>query len=142
MQNINRVVMTANLTRDPELKSTGSGTSVCQLRVASNSRAKENDQWVDKPNYFDVVCFGAQADNCQKFLAKGRPIAVDGRLDWREWNASDGSKRQSIQIIADSIQFLSDGKEHSPGQATSSVTASAPPPISAPPAAEDDDIPF
>jgi single-strand DNA-binding protein len=61
---------------------------------------------VDKPNYFDVTVWGAQGENCATYLSKGRPVAVDGRLDWREWDANDGSKRQSIEIIADSVQFL------------------------------------
>jgi single-strand DNA-binding protein len=106
--NINRVVITGNLTRDPELRSTPGGTSVCSLRVAVNSRRKESEsgQWVDKPNYFDVTVWGAQGENCAQYLSKGRPVAVDGRLNWREWQAQDGSKRQSVDIIADSVQFL------------------------------------
>jgi single-strand DNA-binding protein len=105
--NINRVIVTGNLTRDPELRSLQSGTSVCKLRVAVNSRRKDQSgEWVDKPNYFDVTVWGAQGENCATYLSKGRPVAVDGRLDWREWEAQDGSKRQSIEIIADSVQFL------------------------------------
>jgi single-strand DNA-binding protein len=104
--NINRVVISGNLTRDPELRSTPGGTSVCALRVAVNSRRKDGDQWVDKPNYFDVTVWGAQGENCAQYLSKGRPVAVDGRLNWREWEAKDGSKRQSVDIIADSVQFL------------------------------------
>jgi single-strand DNA-binding protein len=105
--NINRVVVSGNLTRDPELRSTPGGTSVCSLRIAVNSRRKdESGQWVDKPNYFDVTVWGAQGENCAQYLTKGRPVAVDGRLNWREWEANDGSKRQSVDIIADSVQFL------------------------------------
>lgn len=105
--NINVVVITGNLTKDPELRSTGGGTSVCELRVAVNSRRKEGQEWVDKPNYFNVVVFGAQGENCSTYLSKGRPVAVEGRLDWREWEAKDGSgKRQAVQIIANSVQFL------------------------------------
>jgi single-strand DNA-binding protein len=106
--NINRVVLTGNLTRDPELRSTPGGTSVCTLRVAVNSRRKEAEsgQWVDKPNYFDVTVWGAQGENCAQYLNKGRPVAVDGRLNWREWEAPDGAKRQAVDIIADSVQFL------------------------------------
>jgi single-strand DNA-binding protein len=107
--NINVVVITGNLTRDPELRSTGGGTSVCELRVAVNSRRKDGatGEWVDKPNYFNVVVFGAQGDNCANYLSKGRPVAIEGRLDWREWESKDGSgKRQAVQIIANSVQFL------------------------------------
>ena len=107
--NVNVVVITGNLTRDPELRHTGGGTAVCELRVAVNSRRKDGQtgQWVDKPNYFDVVVWGAQGENCANYLAKGRPVAVEGRLDWREWEAKDGSgKRQAVQIVANTVQFL------------------------------------
>ena len=101
-------MITGNLTRDPELRHLQSGTPLCKLRVAVNSRRKNSDtgEWVDKPNYFDVTVWGAQGENCSTYLSKGRPVAIDGRLDWREWEANDGSKRQSVEIIADSVQFL------------------------------------
>jgi single-strand DNA-binding protein len=105
--NINRVVLTGNLTRDPELRTTGGGTSVCSLRIASNTRRKDaSGNWIDKPNYFDVTVWGAQGENCAQYLAKGRPVAIDGRLEWREWQDNQGNKRQSVDIIADSVQFL------------------------------------
>ncbi len=105
--NINRVVLTGNLTRDPELRNTPSGTSVCGLRIACNTRRKDaSGQWVDKPNYFDVTVWGAQGENCAQYLQKGRPVAVDGRLEWREWEDKEGNKRQAVDIIADSVQFL------------------------------------
>lgn len=107
--NINTVVITGNLTRDPELRSTPGGTSVCELRVAVNSRRKDGQtgEWIDKPNYFDVTVWGAQGENCANYLSKGRPVAVEGRLDWREWEAKDGSgKRQAVSIVANSVQFL------------------------------------
>jgi single-strand DNA-binding protein len=105
--NVNVVVITGNLTRDPELRHLGSGTAVCKLRVAVNSRRKDGQtgEWVDKPNYFDVTVWGAQGENCASYLAKGRPVAIEGRLDWREWE-KDGVKRQSVEIIANSVQFL------------------------------------
>jgi single-strand DNA-binding protein len=105
--NINRVVLTGNLTRDPELRSTPSGTSVCSLRVACNTRRKDaSGEWVDKPNYFDITIWGKQGENAAQYLEKGRPVAVDGRLEWREWQDKEGNKRQSVDIIADSVQFL------------------------------------
>jgi single-strand DNA-binding protein len=105
---VNVVVITGNLTKDPELRSTTGGMSVCEMRVAVNSRRKDQSgQWVDKPNYFDVVVFGAQGENCANYLSRGRPVAVEGRLDWREWEAKEGGgKRQAVQIIANSVQFL------------------------------------
>jgi single-strand DNA-binding protein len=108
MQNVNVVVITGNLTRDPELRHLGSGTAVCKLRVAVNGRRKDGQsgEWVDKPNYFDVTVWGAQGENCAEYLAKGRPVAVEGRLDWREWEDQGGNKRQSVEIVANSVQFL------------------------------------
>ena len=105
--NINRVVLTGNLTRDPELRSLPSGTSVCSLRLACNTRRKDTSgEWADKPNFFNVTVWGAQGENCARYLSKGRPVAVDGRLEWREWQTQDGQRRESIDIIADSVQFL------------------------------------
>ena len=103
--NINRVVLTGNLTRDPELRSLESGTSVCSLRIASNSRRKQGGEWVDKPNYFSVTVWGAQGENCARYLSKGRGVCIDGRLDWREWTQDD-TKREAVQIVAESVQFL------------------------------------
>jgi single-strand DNA-binding protein len=115
--NINRVVLTGNLTADPELRSLPSGMSVCKLRVACNTRRKDNasGDWVDKPNFFDVTVWGAQGENCARFLAKGRPVAIDGRLEWREWETQEGGKRQAIDIIADSVQFLGGREEGGSG---------------------------
>lgn len=106
--NINRVVMTGNLTADPELRSLPSGSSVCKLRIACNTRRKNGStgEWEDKPNYFDVTVWGAQGENAARYLSKGRPVAIDGRLEWREWEAQDGTKRQAVDIIAETVQFL------------------------------------
>src|ERR671935_1597181 len=117
MANINRVVLVGNLTKDPELRHTPGGTPVCSLRVAVNSRRRdESGQWVDKPNYFDVSIFGNQAESSAQYLSKGRPVGIDGRLDWREWEAQDGSKRQAVQIIAESVQFLGGRGEGGDGE--------------------------
>ena len=114
--NINRVIITGNLTRDPELRSLPSGMSVCSLRIASNTRRKDNTtgDWVDKPNYFDVTIWGRQGENAAQYLAKGRPVAIDGRLEWREWQDHQGNNRQSVEIVADNVQFLG-GREEGAG---------------------------
>jgi single-strand DNA-binding protein len=106
--NINRVTITGNLTRDPELRSLPSGTAVCELGVAVNHRRKDQtDQWVDEPNYFNVVVFGAQGQNCAQYLSKGRPVAVDGRLRWSSWeDKNGGGKRSKVEIVANVVQFL------------------------------------
>jgi single-strand DNA-binding protein len=147
--NLNRVIITGNLTRDPELRNLPSGTAVCNLRVAVNTRRKDGQtgEWVDKPNYFDVTVWGMQGENCAQYLSKGRPVAVDGRLEWREWEDKQGNKRQSVDIIADSVQFLGsrEGGENG-GRFTpqSDVPADTGDFESAPVGAggSDDDIPF
>ncbi|TML37484.1 MAG: single-stranded DNA-binding protein [Actinobacteria bacterium] len=149
--NINRVVLTGNLTRDPELRSTPGGTSVCSLRIATNTRRKDQSgNWVDKPNYFDVTVWGAQGENCAQYLQKGRPVAVDGRLEWREWQDQQGNKRQSVEIIADSVQFLGsreggeNGGRFTPQTDVPADTADfqAAPAAAGGEGAADDDIPF
>jgi single-strand DNA-binding protein len=159
--NINRVVLTGNLTRDVELRSTSSGISVASLRVACNTRRKDQStgDWVDKPNFFDVTVWGAQGENCARFLAKGRPVAIDGRLEWREWQDKEGNNRQAIDIIADAVQFLGgrddapqgggggftprsdvpvDDRDFQPAGATSSMGGGG----NSSSSAADDDIPF
>jgi single-strand DNA-binding protein len=142
--NINRVVLVGNLTRDPEMKHLPSGTALCSLRIAVNTRRKdESGQWTDKPNYFDVSVWGNQGESCGQYLSKGRPVAIDGRLEWREWEAKDGGgKRESVEIVADSVQFLGSrgdadggGNQFVPAGAGSESTADFP-------ASTDDDIPF
>ena len=144
MANINRVVLVGNLTRDPELRHTPSGTPVCKLRVAVNTRQKDaSGQWTDKPNYFDVTVWGNQGESCAQYLAKGRPIGIDGRLDWREWEAQDGTKRQAVEIIAENVQFLgsrSDGEDRAPFVPEGAAVAAADADFGG--SAADDDIPF
>ncbi|HEX2387805.1 MAG TPA: single-stranded DNA-binding protein [Solirubrobacterales bacterium] len=109
MANINRVTITGNLTRDPDLRELPSGTAVCELGVAVNHRRKDQatDQWVEEPNYFNVVVFGAQGQNCAQYLSKGRPVAVDGRLRWSSWeDKNGGGKRSKVEIVAQTVQFL------------------------------------
>lgn len=149
--NINVVVLTGNLTKDPELRTTPGGTSVCKLRIATNTRRKDQSgQWVDKPNFFDVTVWGAQGENCATYLQKGRPIAVNGRLEFREWDAPDGGgKRTAVEIIAETVQFLGgrddagggNGQRFTPESDVPADTSDfAPAPVGA--GASDDDIPF
>lgn len=108
MGTINRVVIVGNLTRDPELRSTSNGASVCHMRVACSTTWRNKDTGVldERPNYFDVSVFGASGEACARFLVKGRPVAVDGRLEWHEWTTAAGEQRQAVGIHADSVQFL------------------------------------
>jgi single-strand DNA-binding protein len=140
--NINRVVLVGNLTRDPELRHTPGGTSVCSLRLAVNTRRKdESGQWTDKPNYFDVTVWGGQAESCAQFLSKGRPVGIDGRLEWREWDAQDGSKRQAVEVIAENVQFLG-GRDSGESGGNQFVPAGAKADADFQSSPADDDIPF
>jgi single-strand DNA-binding protein len=141
--NINRVVLVGNLTRDPELRHTPGGTPVCSLRVAVNDRKRdESGNWVDAPNYFSVSVFGNQAENCAQYLSKGRPVGIDGKLRWREWQAQDGSKREAVEVVADSVQFLGGRGDGEPGGGGNQFVPAGAQESADFPAATDDDIPF
>jgi single-strand DNA-binding protein len=104
---INRVILVGNLTRDPELRAAGS-TSVCTMRIAVNDRVKDPNtgEWGDRANYFDIDVFGAQGERCSQWLSKGRQVAVEGRLRYREWESQEGQKRSAVSIVADNVQFI------------------------------------
>jgi single-strand DNA-binding protein len=146
MASINRVVLVGNLTRDPELRHTQSGMAVCSLRLAVNTRRKdETGQWVDKPNYFDITVWGNQGERCAQYLSKGRPVAIDGRLEWREWETPEGNKRQAVDVVADTVQFLGsrgDGDGGSGGSGGYIPSEVATPAGDFPSSPTDDDIPF
>ena len=93
--NINRVILTGNLTRDPELRVHAPAAS--DLRAARRGQhppqGQPTGEWVEKPNYFDVTIFGRQGENAAQYLSKGRPVAIDGRLEWREWHGQ-GNRQQ------------------------------------------------
>ncbi len=106
---INRVVITGNLTRDPELRTTGSGMSVLKLGVAVNDRRKnqQTGEWEDVANFVDVTVFGARAEGLSKFLQKGSKVAVEGKLRWSSWESPAGEKRSKLEVVADDIEFMS-----------------------------------
>jgi single-strand DNA-binding protein len=157
---LNRVTLVGRLTRDPELRQTAGGTSVCSIRLAVTSRTNRGGEWSDQSNYFDVTIFGRQAETAETYLSKGRRIGVDGRLSWREWQAQDGTKRQSVEVIANDIFFLDsrgEGTEGGGGYGNRGGWGDAPPKtggrsgsdmpvdttdMSPPAASDDDDIPF
>jgi single-strand DNA-binding protein len=103
--NINRAVVTGGLTRDPDVRETPGGR-VARLRIAFSTRRRVEGQWQEKANYVDVDVWGAQAESVAKYLSKGRQVAIDGRLEWSEYEGRDGSKRQALRIVADNIQYL------------------------------------
>ncbi len=100
---MNTVTLIGNLTRDPEMKGNGE-TKVCRMRLADSNGSK------DGPVYIDVAAFGGQAETCQRYLRKGRAVAVSGRLRFREWEAEGGGKRSAHSIAADRVDFLSSGR--------------------------------
>jgi len=137
--NINHVVITGNLTRDPELRQTSGGKSVCEMRVAVNSSFKQGDKWESKPNYFQVNTWAGLADNCAKYLEKGSGLAVSGRLEWQKWETKEGNINSRVVIVADSVQFLGRPGPKKPDNEALKEEADTPPTL---PDAEDDGIPF
>jgi single-strand DNA-binding protein len=105
---INKVILVGNLGANPELKSTNSGMSVSSMRLATSDRKKDGatGDWVDVTEWHTVTVFGATADNCCKFLEKGRQIYVEGRLQTRKWQDKEGKDRWSTEIVANKVKFL------------------------------------
>jgi single-strand DNA-binding protein len=104
---INRVVLVGNLTRDPELRELPSGHSVCNLRLACNGiRRTPEGEYQERPLFFDVAAFGGLAESVARYMHKGSRVAVDGRLEWSEWETAEQQKRQAVSVVAESVQFL------------------------------------
>jgi len=156
--NINRVILTGRLTRDPELRTLPSGMSVCSLRLAFNTRKKDpsTGEWGEKGNFIDVTVWGRQGEIVAQYMTKGRAIAVDGRLEWREFQDQQGNNRQAIEIIADNTEFIGGREEGAAGGGGftprsdipvdtadfAAAPASNGAPTPAPSAPADDDNPF
>lgn len=126
---INKVILTGNLTRDPELRATREGNPVLALGIAVNDRRRnpQTGEWEDCPNFVDCVLFGNRADALSTRLAKGAKVVVEGRLRYSSWER-DGQKRSKIEVIVDEIEFMSarpaTGLGETPGQSPSTATAS------------------
>ena len=160
---INRAVISGNLTRDPELRTTSGGMAVLSLGVAVNDRRKNaaTGEWEDCPNFIDCTMFGARAEALSRYLSKGTKVAIEGKLRWSQWER-DGQKRSKIEVIVDELEFMTsrnDGsgqRQYAPAQANQYAPAqnqygSAQPQYSQPnPASSidasssvyDEDIPF
>jgi len=109
MRNLNRIVLTGGLTRDPELRRTPAGTPVAALRLGYTTQRKQNGQWQEHSNYIDVELWGSRAEAAARYLRKGRQVAIDGRLEWREFHTRAGERRQVHTVIADTLEYLPDG---------------------------------
>jgi single-strand DNA-binding protein len=111
---INHVVLVGRLTKDPEMRPLTSGSSVCGLRIACNAARRDADgNFQEQPNFFDVDVFGASAKNVNRYTRKGSRVAIDGRLQWREWETPGGEKRQAVSIVAETVLFLDGPGERS-----------------------------
>jgi single-strand DNA-binding protein len=136
MRNLNRIVLTGGLTRDPVLRHTTAGTPVAALRIGYTTQRKVAGDWQDRSNYIDVELWGSRAQAAARHLSKGRQVAIDGRLEWREYETRRGEPRQTHTVIADTIEFLAGGRDlpddHGPLDPTADAAT----------AAIDDDIPF
>ena len=145
---INRVNISGNLTRDPELRATGGGMQVLRFGVAVNDRARnqQTGEWEDRPNFVDCVVFGNRADALSRLLSKGSKVAIEGKLRYSSWETQDGQRRSKLEVVVDEVEFMSrrDGAAAPPSQQPAvpySAPAAAAP---QPPAADlyDEDIPF
>ncbi len=140
---INRVVISGNLTRDPELRSTASGLPVLGLGVAVNDRKKnqQTGEWEDYPNFIDCTMFGPRAESVSRFLSKGAKVAIEGKLRWSQWER-DGQKRSKIEVIIDEIEFMSSKSESNGGGFIPSAPHTNAPEINVNSSVYDEDIPF
>ncbi|OGW14101.1 MAG: single-stranded DNA-binding protein [Nitrospirae bacterium GWA2_42_11] len=106
MNGFNKVILMGNLTKDPEIRYTPAGTAVANFSLAVNRRYKQGGEVKDEVSYLDIVVFGKQADSCGQYLNKGDAVIIDGRLQQRRWETEDGQKRNKVEIVANSVQFM------------------------------------
>lgn len=130
---LNKAMIIGNLGGDPELRYTQGGQAVANFRVATNERWSDGDgNAKERTEWHRVVVFGRQAENCEKYLAKGRTVFVEGRIQTREWSDKDGNTRYTTEIVANSVQFLGGGASSSSPTTSEAVADSY----------NDDEIPF
>lgn len=105
---INKVIISGNLTRDPELRATAGGMQVMSLGVAVNDRRKnqQTGEWEDCPNFVDCTMFGTRAESLARFLSKGVKVTIEGKLRWSQWER-DGQKRSKLEVVVDDLEFMS-----------------------------------
>src|ERR1700722_17046980 len=105
MRDIATATLSGNLTRDVEVRGLPSGAAVARLRIATTTRRRNGDEWVDKTNYFTVEVYGGQARACAEYLRKGSRVVVDAELDWREWTDKQDTKREAVTFRARQVLF-------------------------------------
>lgn len=139
--NLNKVFLLGNLTRDPELRHTAQGTSVANFSIAVNRTYKGNDgDFKKETSYFNIIVWGKTGENCAKFLTKGRPVLVEGRLQNRSYETQEGQKRTVTEIVADNVQFLGGGRSDAAEEGGNDPGFSAD--FSGPMGGDDDAVPF
>jgi len=106
MASYNKVLLMGNLTRDPELRFTPSGSALAKFGLAVNRKYKAGDEWKEEVCFVDITVWGKQAENCAEYLSKGRPVFVEGRLQFSSWETDDGQKRNKLEVVAEKVQFL------------------------------------
>lgn len=107
MPNLNKVFLMGHLTRDVDLRFTPTGHAVANIGFAvNNSRKNEAGEWENEPVFIDVTVWGDRAEKCNETLAKGSPLFIEGRLQFRQWETDDGQKRSKLEVVADRVQFL------------------------------------
>jgi single-strand DNA-binding protein len=125
-RSFNQVILMGNLTRDPELRTTPNGTSVCSFSLALNRSYKgSNGEWQEATDYIDVVAWGPLGERVAQYLSKGRPCLVNGRLQSRSWE-QDGQKRNKVEVVANDVTFLGGPGGGSAGTSTDSSSTPAP----------------
>ena len=111
----NKVILIGNLTRDPELRYTPQGTSVCSFGLAVNRKYKQGEEMKEEVTFINIVVFGKQADTCGQYLSKGSSTLIEGRLQERRWETDDGQKRSKHEVVAQNVRFLSRKQSSSGG---------------------------
>jgi single-strand DNA-binding protein len=105
MPGVNKVILIGNLGRDPETRKTAAG-EVCTLRLAVSERRKEGDGWKEHTEWVPVVCFGKTAEHAGQYLAKGRQVYVEGRMQTRQYKDKEGNDKWSTEVVANTVTFL------------------------------------
>jgi single-strand DNA-binding protein len=126
MASFNKVILMGNLTKDPEIRYTPSGTPVATFGLAVNRRYKQGEELKDEVCYIDIVVFGKQAEHCGQYLGKGHGVIVDGRLQQRRWETDDGQKRSKHEVVAQTINFLPKRQDQGPAGGSTGAGKSAP----------------
>lgn len=108
MASVNKVILIGNLGKDPELRQTGSGSYVCNFSIATSEKWKNNEtgNWDERTEWHNIVVWGKQAENCNQYLSKGRPVYIEGRLQTRNWEDKEGKKRYTTEVVALTVKFL------------------------------------